>query len=281
MKKIVLFFIIVFLISSVNKANAISPGPIIKTFKGIGKFFKKGADEVPDIGKKIEDLKGENIKSSSKIDETVLNVDNSSSIKFEEGTLHQIDNLSQDELLEAHNIKQSRRQRDADQLLDVIDAIDVASDIAQTAIIVPFIQTEWQGRVFKSSNYFNNPTIKKRILIMCESNLEDFYFTALFDKKGRNWFLLSGNFTNKNPKRYYIRPMERQELLVLNDLDEYLYFSNKPTGIKKYPTKYFIINNDAKFFFEKDISEKKDPNQISNELLNKIEKSSFSCKRKL
>jgi len=111
--------------------------------------------------------------------------------------------------------------------------------------------------------------------------LEDFYFTALFDKKKGNWFLLSGNFTNKNPKRYYIRPMKRQELLVLKDLDEYLYFSNKPKGIKKYPTKYFIINNDAKFFFEKNISEKKDPDLIINELLNKIEKSSFSCKRTL
>ena len=123
-------------------------------------------------------------------------------------------------LLKQSRRQKSRRQRDADQLLDAIDSIDVASDIAQTAIIVPFIQTEWQGRVFKSSNYFNNPTIEKRILIMCESNLEDFYFTALFDKKGRNWFLLSGNFTNKNPKRYYIRPMERQELLVLKDLDD-------------------------------------------------------------
>ena len=281
MRKIFKILLIIFLVFISHEAQAVSPGGIIKAFKGIGKIFKKGADEVPDIGKKIEDLKGGNIKSSSKIDETVLNVDNSSSIKFEEGTLHQIDNLSQDELLEAHNIKQSRRQRDADQLLDVIDSIEVASDIAQTAIIVPFIQTEWQGRVFKSSNYFNNPTIEKRVLIMCESNLEDFYFTALFDKKGRNWFLLSGNFTNKNPKRYYIRPMERQELLVLNDLDEYLYFSNKPTGIKKYPTKYFIINNDAKFFFEKNISEKEDPDQVINELLNKKEESSFSCKRKL
>ena len=178
MIRIFKILLIIFLVFISHEAQAVSPGGIIKAFKGIGKIFKKGADEVPDIGKKIEDLKGGNIKSSSKIDETVLNVDNSSSIKFEEGTLHQIDNLSQDELLEAHNIKQSRRQRDADQLLDVIDAIDVASDIAQTAIIVPFIQTEWTGRVFQSSKYFNEPSIDKRILIKCETNLEDFYFTA-------------------------------------------------------------------------------------------------------
>ena len=107
MRRIFKILLIIFLVFISHEAQAVSPGGIIKAFKGIGKIFKKGADEVPDIGKKIEDLKGGNIKSSSKIDETVLNVDNSSSIKFEEGTLHQIDNLSQDELLEAHNIKQS------------------------------------------------------------------------------------------------------------------------------------------------------------------------------
>ena len=94
MKKIVLFFIIVFLISSVNKANAISPGSIIKTFKGIGKFFKKGADEVPDIGKKIEDFKSGNLKSGGKIDESISSLDNTNSMQFEEGTLSQIDNGS-------------------------------------------------------------------------------------------------------------------------------------------------------------------------------------------
>ena len=284
MKKVLKTLLIIFFISFPYEANAISPGPFIKAFKGLGKLFKKGADEIPDIGKKIEDLRGGNIKSGSKIDETISsssNIDNANSIKFNETTLFEVENLNRDKLLEAHNIKKNKRMRDADQLLDIIDSVDVASDVAQTAVIVPFIQTEWQGRIFKSSSYFNNPSVEKRILIMCESNLEDFYFTALFDKKGGNWFLLSGNFTNKNPKRYYIRPMKRQELLVLKDLDEYLYFSNKPKGIKKYPTKYFIINNDAKFFFEKNISEKKDPDLIINELLNKIEKSSFSCKRTL
>ena len=280
MKKIVLFFIIVFLISSVNKANAISPGPIIKTFKGIGKFFKKGADEVPDIGKKIEDFKSGNLKSGGKIDESISSLDNTNSIQFEEGTLSQIDNFSNDELLDAHNIKNKKRKMDADQVLDVIDAIDTADVIVGTASIIPFIEQEWQGKVFINSKYFNNPNLEKRILIKCETSLEDYYFTVLFNKKEGNWFLLSGNFTNKN-KGLYINPMKRQELLVLKDLNEYLYFSNKPKGIKKYPTKYFIINDEAKFLYSSNLSETKSPDFFIKDLLIKIKKSSFKCKRNL
>ena len=280
MKKIVLFFIIVFLISSVNKANAISPGPIIKTFKGIGKFFKKGADEVPDIGKKIEDFKSGNLKSGGKIDESISSLDNTNSMQFEEGILSQTDNFSNDELLDAHNIKNKKRKIDADQVLDVIDAIDTADVIVGTASIIPFIEQEWQGKIFINSKYFNDPNLEKRILIKCETSLEDYYFTVLFNKKEGNWFLLSGNFTNKN-KGLYINPMKRQELLVLKDLNEYLYFSNKPKGIKKYPTKYFIINDEAKFLYSSNLSETKSPDFFIKDLLIKIKKSSFKCKRNL
>ena len=280
MKKIVLFFVIIFLISSVNKANAISPGSIIKTFKGIGKFFKKGADEVPDIGKKIEDFKSGNLKSGGKIDESISSLDNTNSMQFEEGILSQTDNFSNDELLDAHNIKNKKRKIDADQVLDVIDAIDTADVIVGTASIIPFIEQEWQGKVFINSKYFKDPNLEKRILIKCETSLEDYYFTVLFNKKEGNWFLLSGNFTNKN-KGLYINPMKRQELLVLKDLNEYLYFSNKPKGIKKYPTKYFIINDEAKFLYSSNLSETKSPDFFIKDLLIKIKKSSFKCKRNL
>ena len=69
MRRIFKILLIIFLVFISHEAQAVSPGGIIKAFKGIGKIFKKGADEVPDIGKKIEDLKGGNIKSSSKIEE--------------------------------------------------------------------------------------------------------------------------------------------------------------------------------------------------------------------
>ena len=260
-----------------NEANAVSPGPFVKGFKALGKFFKKGVDEVPDIGKKLEDLKSK--KNIDEIYSSSSSVDNAKSYKINERILSDVENLNREELLEAHNIKKIKN-RDADQFLDLLEGVDGLGEIAQTASIIPFVKTEWQGKIFKYSEHFNNPDPQKRIVIRCETKLEDFYFTALFDLKKGSWFLLSGNFTRKN-KGIFIPPLKRQELLVLKDLDEYLYFSNKPKGLKKYPKKYFLINNKAKFISETNINEKKNPDSSLNIMLEKIDGSLSGCKRTL
>ena len=276
-------FIIIFFIFLNTEAYAISPGGIIKAFKGMGQLFKKGADELPDVGRKIEDLRSGDLKDINKIDEKIVSpstLEEASNIKFNEATLSEVENLNKDELLEAHNIRLDRKKGNADQLMDIIDGIDTIGDIAQTAIISPFIKYEWQGKVFRNSEYFNIPNVENKILILCNLTLEDFYFTALFDKNRKSWFLLSGNFTNKK-KGIFKKPMERQELLVLEDEEEYLYFSNKPKGVNKFPTKYFMINEKAKFISEINISENTNPNILIGVLKNKIENSSNYCERKL
>ena len=285
MQKILNILLILFLISIPFEANAISPGGIIKVFKGMGKVFKKGADELPDIGKKIEDLKDSNLKSSSKIDEAVntsSKIDNTSSIKFDETGLLEIENLSKEELLELHNVKKiKQKQRSADEILDLVqDGIDPAEIILESMAIWPFVENSWHGKVFKSSNFFNNPEIEEKILILCNTNLEDFYFTALWIESKRNWFLLTGNFTNKNTG-LFIPPMNRQELLVLEDIDEYIFFSNKPKAIKKYPSRYFAISSNGKFIYEKNVYEINSPDYFTNNIRDKIAKSSFNCKRAL
>ena len=73
--------------------------------------------------------------------------------------------------------------------------------------------------------------------------------------------------------------MRRQELLVLEDSDEYLYFSNKPKGTKKFPNKYFLINSDAKFILNLNIDEKIDPNISKKEMFKKIKNTNFFCSR--
>ena len=285
MQKIFSALIIISLILTPHKASA-AAGPIIKGFKAIGGFFKKGVDEAPNIGKQLEELKpnkkiDEALNPSSGVDD-VRNIDEVNSYKYKESILSDVENLNKEELLEAHNVKKIKKfdNRDADQILDIIDGVDSIGDLAQTASIIPFIETEWQGKIFKSSKYFNNPEVQDRIVVRCSTNLEDFYFTALFDQRKGGWFLLSGNFTRKN-KGVYIPTLKRQELLILKDLDSYLYFSNKPKGIKKYPTKYFFINNEAKFISAANIDEKKDPEFFLGKMIEKIDKSLSVCKREL
>ena len=68
------------------------------------------------------------------------------------------------------------------------------------------------------------------MLIKCRTITDDFYFTVLFNKNNNNYLLLSGNFVKKD-KALNKDKMKRQELLVLEDIEEYLLFSNKPFSL--------------------------------------------------
>ena len=274
-------FFILILLTCPLEANAAGFGAITKFLKGIGKTFKKGADEMPDIGKTIEDFKGRNTNIGSKIDETInapSKIDNAASIrKFEEKIVSDIENLNKEELFEVHNVKKYKaRNREADQILDLIDGYDLGEIAIESIAIFPFMRDTWEGRVFKFSKYFNNPEIKERILISCKTNFSNYYFTVLFYKD--NWLLLSGIvYENKNPLDF--TSIEKQELLVLEDLNKYIFFSNKPKAVKKYPSTFFIISDDAKFIYIKNFDGKKNPDYFKKNIEDKIYKSSYECKR--
>ena len=284
MLKALNILLILFLFSIPLEANAAGFGVITKFLKGMGKMFKKGADEMPDIGKTIEDFKGRNTNIGGKIDETFntpSNIDNAASIrKFDEKIISDIENLNKEELFEAHKVKNyRRRERHTDKILDVIDGLDMTDIILETTAILPFIETSWHGKVFKSSSFFNEPEITERILISCKTNFSDFYFTALLNEAKNSWLLLSGNFMHKNKNRLDTSPMNRQELLVLEDLDEYIFFSNKPTAIKKYPSRFFLISDNAKFLYIKNFNGKKSPDYFEKNIQGKIDQSSYNCTR--
>ena len=49
--------------------------------------------------------------------------------------------------------KYKSRNRDADQILDLIDGYDIAEIAIESIAIIPFMQDSWEGRVFKFSKY--------------------------------------------------------------------------------------------------------------------------------
>ena len=284
MRKTFNALLILFLLSIPLEAKAAGFGAITKFLKGMGKMFKKGADEIPDMGKTIEDFKGKNTNIGSKIEETIntpSKIDNAASIKkFDEKIVSDIENLNKEELFETHNIKNyKRRIGEADQILDIIDGTDMTDAILESAAILPFIQSSWHGKVFKSSNYFNNPEIKERILIFCKTNFSNFYFTALLNETKNSWLLLSGNFMYKNKNSLDSSTMDRQELLVLEDLNEYIFFSDKPKDFKKYPSNFFLVSDDAKFIYIKNFNGKKSPDYFRENIQDRIYQSSYKCKR--
>ena len=94
----------------------------------------------------------------------------------------------------------------------------------------------------------------------------------------KNYLLLSGNFVNKN-NSLNKNKMDRQELLVLDDLENYLFFSNKPVTLPAYPKKYFIISKNAKFVVNE--NKDKNPDQFLDNIGLKLKKTQFSCRRSL
>ena len=227
----------------------------------------------PSILTAIEDL-----KSGDKIDETFAvsgQLDESRYIKFQETTISEFENLSVEDLVKKHGIKNIKN---VDGLLDIIEGVDLSKNLLETTLIHPYINYNWKGKVFKNSIFFNNPFIENKILIKCASNLEMLYFTAIMNQDKKNYLLLSGNFINK--KRVTgKKPMNRQEMLVLEDFNEYIVFSNKPKDIKKLPSRYFLISSDTKFLYEMNFRETNTPKDFTKNLNSKMIRSKFLCKR--
>ena len=257
-------------------ANAIPIGAIFKVFKGGSKVIKPGSKILgpgagDDILKRIDDIKlNKSVNPEELISNTILK---KSSTK--------------EEILNIHGIRRIEKVVDGKDVVEY--TIDGSSgDGSSSGLVGPFHMALWIGRVFRVSNYYNKPEIEDRIIIKCKTGIETFIFTALLSKKiqtssdtkQKNWFLLSQHLPITVKKSgSYTPQMSKQELMVLEDLDDYLIFSNKISSNKKYPTKYFIISENAKFVYEFHVYGTESPDYIINNAQTKILNSSYRCKR--
>ena len=91
MKIFLRIFLVLILIFNSSLVHAISPNPIIKGFKALKGLFSKSADELPDIGKRLEDFK--NVKNSDNTINPSI-IDEIDNIKHNEArTLSEFENL--------------------------------------------------------------------------------------------------------------------------------------------------------------------------------------------
>ena len=266
---------------SIISANAIPIGAILKGLKGGSKILKGGSKVIKpgskifgpgagdDVLKRIDDIKIKSGNPEELISNTIL----------KKG--------SKEEILNAHGIKRIEKVVDGKDVVEY--AVDGSSgDGSSSGSVSPFHMVLWLGRVFRVSKNYNKPEIEDRIVIECKTGVETFIFTALLskelqnslDKKQKNWFLLSQHLPITVTKSgSYTPQMSKQELMVLKDLDDYLIFSNKISSNKKYPTKYFIISENAKFVYEFHVAGTESPEYIMANAQTKILESTYVCKR--
>ncbi len=263
-----------------TNVHSIPIGGITKILKGLGKgtnLIKPGSKiATPGVGDDI--LKRIN-KSEVSTDLNSTNLLNK--------------NSSHDDILSAHGVRKLGK------VVDGKDVAEMASDNLisdnNDSVINTIRVVWWSGRVFRTSDAFNKPQLDERLIIECQTDSDVFTFTALLsseinnslEKKVKNWFLLSQHFPNAQVNKdgsilikkgsYNKATMTKQELLVLEDNDNYIIFSNKITKDQQYPTNYFIISSNARFVHETNINGIESPEYIKNTANDKIKKSNFNC----
>ena len=268
--KFIICLVIVFSSFFITTNSQAAVKPFIELFEQIFKFLGKRTDDVPipDTGKKLENFKG-----LGKSDEVIGTSETGKKFtdqieNFKINKVNEIKNSTDGNLLEMHGVKH------ADKISDAVDLseIDISDFFEDNAAINTFRIFLWSGRVFRASNSFNKPDAN-RVIAECRDNREVFYFTALLEKK-KKWLLLSENIKNISGEN---SKLNKQNLYVLTDINEYIIFSTQTPKNKKFPLHYFIISKEGKFYHFNNVYGTESPEYIIANANKKIDETKFTC----
>ncbi len=270
--KFIICLLIVFSSFFITPNSQAAVRPFIELFEQIFKFLGKRTDDVPipDTGKKLENFKG-----LGKSDEVIGTSETGKKFtdqieSFKINKVNEIKNSTDGNLLEVHGVKH------ADKISDAVDLseIDISDFFEDNTAINTFRIFLWSGRVFRASNSFNQPDVN-RVVTECRDNREVFYFTALLEKK-KKWLLLSENIKNISGEN---SKLNKQNLYVLTDIDEYIIFSTQTPKNKKFPLHYFIIAKEGKFYHFNNVYGTESPEYIIANASKKVNETKFTCKK--
>ena len=244
---------LIFNISNTNNSYAIGGG----VFKSIFKLFSKNADEATSAIKQ-----GDEVLSSSK----TKNVELSTNVLAEEGSIlnkigndtHQSyykssKNDSLTSIMSKHGVKFKKVGK------EVVDNSDNIYDLfsngasSEQKKFYSYIIANWVGKIYRFSDYFNNPEYQNRNLLVCKNLTEIFYFTILMDNKNdiNRALLTEHQYFNSTEKT-----LPKQELLVLRDDQHVKIMSIKP-GDELNTMDFFTIYDNQHFMHDQSIDVEK------------------------
>ena len=245
MNKIIIIFLLslIFNISNTNNSYAIGGG----VFKSIFKLFSKNADEATSAIKQ-----GDEVLNSSK----TKNVELSTNVLAEEGSIlnkigndtHQSyykssKNDSLTSIMSKHGVKFKKVGKEVVDNSDNIYELFNNSVSSEQKKFYSYIIANWVGKIYRFSDYFNNPEYQNRNLLVCKNLTEIFYFTILMDNKNdiNRALLTEHQYFNSTEKT-----LPKQELLVLRDDQHVKIMSIKP-GDELNTMDFFTIYDNQHF----------------------------------
>ena len=275
---LIILLSLLFNLQFISKSHAVSGGAIksiINLFRNGIKNITKGADDL--IRKGTDDLEkifksGESSSKGTTIGEIEqLAKQEKYSILEKIGEENHIKNYF------AHSkrvVKQNKRflkdiaEEGGQEVLEELteggfgQAADQSLEkLAKENDFYKYIKLNWIGRIYLRSEYYSKPKVENRILLTCKNNEEEvFYFSIIMEDKIKSASLIDHQYFSSSSQS----KLFEQELLVLEDLDEFKIMSTQLEKGYNYPKHYFTIFNDQKFIYDKVITGTENPGIIIN-----------------
>jgi hypothetical protein len=289
MKKLITIVLLTLLINAnfTTNANAFV-GEIRIILRSIAKFLKGGADNTIKGGSKtLDDLfKGIGKDSNRSIDDVLKKAGLPKTDKFTN-----LNTLTKDESLilervgsEKHSnnylavnsnkIKPIKDRRWVKELIEegsqegfeeiaeggYQEAAEKGlSNLSEENDFYKYVKLNWIGRVYLRSDYYSQPKVEEKMLLVCKTKYEVFYFSILMEEKIKTASLID----HKSLLNVSYPTLLPQELAVLEDKDEFKVMSVLPEA-GRYPKHYFTIFSNQSFNYDKRLSGTESPGVIIN-----------------
>ncbi len=271
MKRFILIVILSLIIDIqfIQLAQAV-PGGI---FRNIFKIFKGSTDDVmKNSGKMDEVLSGMKKKS---VNESIAGPTQESLIMEKVGANSHLTELnSLKSSTRAGYIKKLKKQKlkleGEDEALEYIFDEKSSSSSSTTTpnnnLFEKFIIVNWIGKIYNNSDYFSKPKTEEKILLVCSTIDQLFYFSLLMEEEPKRAFLIKNIKLNNSKSRNSMstKTLPIQELIIIEDKDNVKIMVTRPKD--QWPENYFIIYDDQNFYYDRAYSGNVTPEDIKSKI---------------
>ena len=256
-------------IQFIQLAQAV-PGGI---FRNIFKIFKGSTDDVmKNSGKMDEVLSGMKKKS---VNESIAGPTQESLIIEKVGANSHLTELnSLKSSTRAGYIKKLKKKKfkleGEDEALEYIFDEKSSSSSSTTTtnnnLFEKFIIINWIGKIYNNSDYFSKPKTEEKILLVCSTIDQVFYFSLLMEEEPKRAFLIKNIKLNNSKSRNSMstKTLPIQELIIIEDKDNVKIMVTRPKD--QWPENYFIIYDDQNFYYDQAYSGNVTPEDIKNKI---------------
>ena len=243
----------------IENVYAIS-GNILRPFKELFKVFKGSTDDVIKNSGKIDDIVSD-IKKKT-VNKSVAGPTQDSLVLEKVGAeSHSIEFASLKKSNRESYIKRLKKKKleGGDELLDLI--LDEGEIASENEGFKKYIIFAWIGKIYANSDYYSQPKLEEKMLLVCSNLNEVFYFSLLMEQDPKRAFLVKNKKLNNDNSSLPI-----QELAIIEDSKNAKIMSTLPENGKKWPSHYFTIYNDQNFYYDQVNSGNVAPELIKNKI---------------